>query len=156
MCLTTVILAPGARKGGCELPAKSHFAGIRGNAGIRGWITGGQLFSTGCGDESHWPGIGGPFFDKNLEYALRQPKELPMAPRAPQRQPNGTPKGAKWSPKATNWTPRGAKWTPKGAKWSPKSRQGKPKTHQRHQKEAKGTSYIFTNSRSTATERPLC
>ncbi len=30
VCLTTVILAPGARKGGCELPAKSHFAGIGG------------------------------------------------------------------------------------------------------------------------------
>ena len=39
VCLTTVILAPGARKGGCELPAKSHFAGIGGIgriAGIRG------------------------------------------------------------------------------------------------------------------------
>ena len=38
-CLTTVILAPGARKGGCELPAKSHFnliAGIWGIGGIRG------------------------------------------------------------------------------------------------------------------------
>ena len=33
MCLTTVILAPGARKGGCELLAKSHFRGIRGIGG---------------------------------------------------------------------------------------------------------------------------
>ena len=34
MCLTTVILAPGARKGGCELPAINHFRGIRGIRGI--------------------------------------------------------------------------------------------------------------------------
>ena len=66
-----------------------------------------------------------------------------MGPKAPQSHPNGPPKGAKWSPKGT-------KCTPKGAKWTPKSRQGKPEALQRHQKEAKGTSYIFTNSRSTA------
>ena len=107
----------------------------------------------GCRLESHRPGIGRPFLTNTKNMPLgspRSPPRAPRAPRAPQRRPNGTPKGAKWSPKATNWTPRGAKWTPKGTKWSPKSRQGKPKALQRHQKEAKGTSYIFTNSRSTA------
>ena len=36
VCLTTVLPAPGARKGGCELRAKLHFELIRGIHGIPG------------------------------------------------------------------------------------------------------------------------
>ena len=67
---------------------------------------------TGCGLESHWPGIGGPFFDKNLEYA-------PM--------PKGTLKGAKWTPKGSHMDPKGSQMEPKGAPREPKGHQMDPK-----------------------------
>ena len=60
---------------------------------------------TGCGLESHWPGIGGPFFDKNLEYAPR---------------PKGTLKGAKWNPKGSHMDPKGNLMDPKGSHMRPK------------------------------------
>ena len=75
--------------------------------------------STGCGDESHWPGIGGPFFDKNLEYVSRQPKG-----------PKGTPKAAKWSPKGSQMDPKGIQMDPKGIQMDPEGNQMDPKGSQ--------------------------
>ena len=75
-------------------------------------------------DGSHWPGIGGPIFDKNLEYAPRQPKATQRDARAAQRQP----KAAKWTPKGTKWSPKAAKF-PKGAEWSPKVTPKSPPNH---------------------------
>ncbi len=60
---------------------------------------------TGCGLESHWPGIGGTFFNKNLEYAPR---------------PKGTPKAAKWNPKGNQMDPKGDQIHPKGSQMDPK------------------------------------
>ena len=88
--------------------------------------------STGIEDESHWPGIGGPFFDKNIEYVPWQPKEPPRSPQGPQVHHKGTQMDLTGSP------------------MDPKVASREPKAAQRHQKEAKGTFYIFTNSRSTA------
>ena len=76
--------------------------------------------STGCGLESHWPGIGGPFFDKNLEYAPR---------------PKGTPKAAKWSPKGSQMDPKECQVDPKESQIDPKESQVDPKVAPR---EAKG------------------
>ena len=99
---------------------------------------------TGCGLESHWPGIGGQILNKNLEYAPR---------------PKGTPKAAKWNPnpKGSQMEPKGHQMDPKGSQMDPKGSQLQPKVAPR---EAKGTPktpkgsqrdkmYIFTNSRST-------
>ncbi len=52
-------------KGGCEPRAICHFVGIR---GIRGRVPRGQLLCTGTVLESHWPGIGGPFWVKISEF----------------------------------------------------------------------------------------
>ena len=68
---------------------------------------------TGCELESHWPGIGGPFFDKNLEYALRQPK-------APQRDPRHA-KGIRMDAKESQMDSKGSQMGPKVAQGKPKA-----------------------------------
>ena len=74
---------------------------------------------TGCGLESHWPGIGGSFFDKNLEYA-------PM--------PKGTLKGAKWTPKGSQMEPKWNQMDSTGSQMDPKGSQMEPKVTPRETK----------------------
>ena len=48
----------------------------------------------GCGLESQMLGIGGPFFDKIVEYAPKGPKGAPKGPKGTPKGPKGAPKGS--------------------------------------------------------------
>ena len=93
----------------------------------------------GCGHTGHWPGIGRPVFDKNLEYAPRHPKEPPMGPEGPK----GTPKTPKWTPKGSQMDPKGDQMDSKGIQMDPNGSQMDPKGSQMElkvaPKEAKDT-----------------
>ena len=76
-----------------------------------------------------------PFFDKNLEYAPRQPKEPPKGPKSPK----GTPKAPKWTPKGSQMEPKGHQMDPKGSQMDPKGSQMEPKVAPRETKGAPKT-----------------
>ena len=69
-----------------------------------------------------------PFFDRNLEYAPRQPKEPPKGPKSPK----GIPKAPKWTPKGSRIEPKWDQMDPKGSQMEPKvaprETKGAPKT----------------------------
>ena len=109
VCLTTVILAPGARKGGCELRAKSHFVQIR---GIRGDPTGSadefrEAFF--CRQASKMRAIGPELEAHLLTKTWNMPLGSPKSPQGPQLHPKGTqmePKGSKMDPKVDKVGPK--------------------------------------------------
>ena len=127
---------PARVKGGWELPAKSHFTGIRGICGIRGIggrVPRGHFFCAGIVLESHLLGIGRPIFVKNVLYAPRQPKATPMA----------TQSSPKWS-----------KGCPKGPKKSSKSAQGEKKESKGTQRRPRNHKTIYTQTKYTQTPDP--
>ena len=69
----------------------------------------------GCGLESQMLGIGGPLFDKIVEYAPKGPKGAPKGPKGVSKRPKGTPKGPKGAHKGPKGTPKGPKGAPKGS-----------------------------------------
>ena len=71
----------------------------------------------------------GPIFDKNLEYASRQPKEPPKGPKSPK----GTPKASKWTPKGSQMEPKWDQMDPAGSQMEPKGNQMEPKVAPRGQ-----------------------
>ena len=97
--------------------------------------------STGAILNQHLLGKWCPNSDKKSDRAHREHPGSLREPQGAPGRPKGPPKGAQWHPKGAQGQPKGS---PMGA---PKS---SPRARQRHTREAKGTRYIFTNSRSTA------
>ena len=99
VCLTTVILAPGARKGGCELPAKFHL--IRQTTG-KPRVPRGHFLCAGALLKAHLPGKGRPFWTPRhpkLHLGAQGAPNGPTASRGSQREAKVTPRRAPWEPK---------------------------------------------------------
>ena len=105
MCLTTVILAPGASEGGLGAAVFAPLPSNNGDvAGSRGQVPGGHFLCAGIvleSNESHLLGIGRPILSKTCYIGLGRPRRPP------------------WQPKATQSGPRAAQGTQKDPKVVP-------------------------------------
>ena len=113
MCLTTVILAPGACEGGFGAAALAPLCldpgDTRDTRDTRDW-----RMNSGRLDLVRWLRQDGPKarnwrsnFDKIVEYGPKGPKGTPKGPK-------GSPKRAKWMPKSTPRETMAPKRKPKG------------------------------------------